>query len=166
VAIGLGSNVGDRLTALRSAVREMRRFLTDLRVSHVFEASPVHVTDQPDFLNACCTGVTPLTPRQLFSELKDLEQRAGRAEGGIRYGPRILDLDLLLFGSLVCETDDLTIPHPRLHERAFVLVPLAELAGDWVVPTGKARQARTVEDLAAAVDPTGIRRTTMQLDGP
>lgn len=164
VAIGLGSNQGRREWLLRDAVQGLRLLLSDIRVSGVYETSPAHVTDQPDFLNACCSGSTALGPRQLLSALKDLERAAGRTPGGVRFGPRRLDLDLLLYGASVVNSPDLVIPHPRLRERAFALVPLAEIADGWIVPgTGEAPPV-TVGELAARVDTAGIHSTGIRLD--
>lgn len=142
----------------------LRALLEGLEVSHVYETVPVHVTDQPMFLNAVCTGWSRLPARQLLSGLKDLERAAGRSPDGPRFGPRALDLDILLFGDRTLAEPDLAIPHPRLRERAFVLVPLAELAADWVVPAGRDAPAETVGNLAAAADARGVRRTDLRLD--
>ncbi len=99
--------------------------------------------------------MTRLTPHQLLSQLQDTERAAGRRRGGRRYGPRTLDLDLLLYGEEIVRDPDLVVPHPRLHERAFALVPLAEIAGDWIVPDGSSRPA-SVEQLLSHVDTTGV----------
>lgn len=163
VAIGLGTNLGDRLAQLRHAVTGLRRVVVDVRCSEVYETTARYVEDQPDFLNACCIGRTRLTPRQLLSELKDTERRAGRRDGGARYGPRPLDLDLLLYENVVVSSDRLTIPHPRLRERAFVLIPLAAIAGDWRVPSSEGNAEATVGELAERIDREGIRRTELEL---
>lgn len=166
VAVALGSNLGDRVALLRSAVRGLRRLLDPLHLSGVYETDPLLVLDQPSFLNACCTGRTRLSPRQLLTELQHVEGRAGRVRGARRYGPRSLDLDLLLFGSRVVEAEDLVLPHPRMRERGFVLIPLAEIAADWVVPGGLGDAAATVGELAAAVASEGVRRTSILLEEP
>lgn len=163
VAIGLGSNQGDRILALRRAMAGLRHLLDEVKVSRVYETAPMYVVDQPQFLNACCTGRTRLTARQLLSTLKDLERAAGRGIGGRRYGPRPLDLDLLLYGEAVIEASDLVVPHPRLAERPFVLAPLAELAPDWLVPTHANRETAPVRDLFAAAGTTGINITDYEL---
>jgi len=158
VAIGLGSNLGNRLEHLQFGIRRMRDALSGMQVSPVYETSPELVEKQRDFLNACCTGSTRLTPHQLLSQLGDIERAAGRVRGGPRYGPRILDLDLLLCGERVVESLELIVPHPRMRERAFVLVPLSEIAGDWIVPASHGGDVETVESLAARVGDGGIRR--------
>lgn len=163
VAIGMGSNLGERLANLRFGVQGLRRLLGGVYVSPVYETVPVHVADQRSFLNACCVGRTSLTPRQLLTELQQIEQAAGRTRGGRRYGPRILDLDLLLYGDHVIRERDLIVPHPRLRGRAFVLVPLRDIAADWRVPGDEEHPTRSVRELAAAVDPEGVARTNLRL---
>jgi len=97
----------------------------------------------------------------LLRRLREIERAVGRTAGGIRFGPREIDLDILLYGDEVVSVEDLTIPHPRLHERAFVLIPLAELAPNWQHAT----LGRTIAELRAPVSPTGVRRTEWVLTG-
>lgn len=163
VAVGLGSNLGDRVAHLRLGLSTIRNHVEDPSVSSVYETAPVGLENQPAFLNACCVGQTRLSPRQLLSELLDGERRAGRQRAGQRYGPRTLDLDLLLYGDLVQRTEFLTVPHPRLRERAFVLVPLAEIAADWQIPASGGDEATTVAELADRIGRDGIRRTDLEL---
>jgi 2-amino-4-hydroxy-6-hydroxymethyldihydropteridine diphosphokinase len=163
VAIGLGSNLGDRLDYLRFGVGRLERVLENLRTSSVYETAPVGYPDQPRFLNACCVGQTGLTERQLLSELQDAERAAGRRRASVRYGPRTLDLDLLLYGDRSVHDEQLTLPHARLRERAFVLVPLAELTPDWVVPAGSGREAATVAELARALEPVDMVSLEVEL---
>ncbi len=158
VAVSLGSNLGNRQKALAEAVEVLRRQLDALRVSGLYETEPLHYEQQPQFLNACCTGRTRLTPRQMLSQLQDAERAAGRDRSGPRFGPRTLDLDLLLYGDSAIESPDLVIPHPRLRERGFVLVPLNEIAPDWIVPASRGEPAATVADLAVMVGTDGVRR--------
>ena len=99
-----------------------------------------------------------MTPRQLLSQLQDAERAAGRDRSGPRYGPRTLDLDLLLYGDQVIEDPDLVVPHSRLRERGFVLVPLAEIAAEWIVPASAGMAADSVGSLAERVGMDGIRR--------
>lgn len=163
VGVGLGSNLGDRTASLNDAIRSLMLCLSDCRISGVYESAAVGFTDQPDFLNACCTGRTRLTPTELLSELQGLECSFGRNPGGPRYGPRTLDLDLLVYGDRVVEKPGLILPHPRLRERAFVLLPFAEIAGDWEVPASRGAKAATVGELAHEVGTQGVVRTSMQL---
>lgn len=133
-AIGLGSNVGDRLWNLRRAVAclcESNFSVTDR--SSVYETPPFGRTDQPCFLNAAITGEFAGNPLSLLAMLKRVERRIGRQDRG-RWGPREIDLDLLLIPGLIYRDERLEVPHPGLAERAFVLVPLAEVAPDWIHP--------------------------------
>lgn len=155
VAIGLGSNLGDRREKLRFGVGRLRDLLQEIRVSSLYETDPVEDPDQPAFLNAVCVGRTVLSPRQLLSQLQDAERAAGRRRGSRRYGPRTLDLDLLVYGDAVVRSAELSLPHPRLRRRAFVLVPFAEVAPDWVVP-GEGEEDETVERLLSRLDTRGV----------
>jgi len=156
-AVGIGANLGDRIENIRFGVGRVAEVAEKLRVSSIYETTPVHVEDQPLFLNACCTGRTRLSARQLLSHLEDAERAAGRRRSGTRYGPRPLDMDILLFGRKPMSEPGLIIPHPRLRKRAFVLVPLTEIAPDWVVPGSGGVAASTVALLAARVGAEGVR---------
>jgi len=134
--IGLGSNLGDRERMLWSALH-MLAFSPEVdvvAVSSFRETDPVDYVDQPLFLNAAAAVETELGPRELLGLLLDVERELGRTREGPRFGPRTIDLDLLLFGDEVVDEPGLTVPHPRLHERAFALEPLAELDPDLAVP--------------------------------
>lgn len=159
VAIGMGSNVGDRAANLRLGLDGLGRLMDRPLPSSLYETVPLHMDDQPKFLNACCVGRTRLPPRQLLEELKRLEGRAGRRTDAQRYGPRPLDLDLLLYGRAVIEGPGLTVPHPRIRDRAFVLVPLAELVPHWTIPASAGQPEATVRELAARADRIGVERT-------
>ena len=137
VAIALGSNLGDRERHLREAVTALRPSLDTLRVSSLHDTDPVGVGRQPRFLNAAAVGRTTLPARDLLNTLLEIERRFGR-ERPFAGAPRTLDLDLILYGSLVIDEPGLIVPHPRFRERAFVLEPLAEIAPDWRDPvTGR-----------------------------
>lgn len=131
--IGLGSNLGDRQATLRAAVWRLSEYGRIVAVSSLYETEPVGFRDQPWFLNAVVALETDLGPRELLAMLLAIERDFGR-ERTFRNAPRTLDLDLLLYDRLIEQSEDLTVPHPRLHERAFVLVPLAEIASDEVHP--------------------------------
>lgn len=165
-AAGLGSNVGDRLMNLRLGFRAIAVTAADLRGSPVYETKPRHYERQRDYLNACCVGHTSLTPRHLLALLKDAERAAGRRSGGTRYGPRELDLDLLLYGDTVLDDPEITLPHPRMHERGFVLVPLAELTPEWRVPGTGPGGGRTISELAEKADSSGVTRTEHTIEIP
>jgi 2-amino-4-hydroxy-6-hydroxymethyldihydropteridine diphosphokinase len=129
VTLALGSNLGDRAENLRRA-RQALALDFQLRVcSRVYETEPAYLADQPRFYNQVCQGHTALSPLAVLRRLKALELELGRVPSA-RFGPRLIDLDLLFYDDLVLDTPELTVPHPRLTERAFVLVPLAEIAPD------------------------------------
>lgn len=129
----MGSNLGDREGNLRAAVNEVSRHLAVGRISSLYETDPVGVTDQPLFLNLALVAQTDLEPKELLAVVKQVERDVGRRPT-IRWGPRVVDIDILLYGDLVLDAPELTIPHPEMTSRAFVLVPLAEIAPDAVQP--------------------------------
>lgn len=133
--IGIGSNQGRPVDACRDAVLKLMETpeVRLLRCSSLYRTEPVGPHDQPWFINAVAEIRTPLPPRPLFDALKDIERRMGRTEG-TKWGPRLIDLDLLLYGQEVVHESDLVIPHPELHRRRFVLVPLCELASYAIHP--------------------------------
>ena len=152
VLLSLGSNLGERATNLRTACQELAAHeeIRLLTVSSFFESEPLGVTRQPAFLNAAAEIDTALTPMELLNAAKETEARMGRRPSQ-RWGPRVIDIDLVLCGDTVVETEALTVPHPRFRDRRFVLAPLAEIAPDAVDPvTGK-----TVAELAAAPEAQG-----------
>ena len=153
VLLGLGTNLGDRAGMLAAAGVGLRRFLHVTAESSVYETAPMYVTDQNAFLNMAVTAQTSMTPHGLLAALQALEARLGRVPGP-RYGPRCIDIDILLFDSVVMDEPDLILPHPRFAERPFALVPASDIAGGWRHPTVGA----TVRQLRAAVDSrAGIR---------
>ena len=134
--VGLGANLGDRERTLRAAVDALaaEEGIEVVSVSTLRETEPVGVGEQPRFLNGAAELETTLTARELLDRLLAVEQRFGRVRIPGEHGPRTLDLDLLLYGDEVIDEPGLTVPHPRLHERRFVLEPLAELAPGLLVP--------------------------------
>ncbi len=139
VYIGLGGNVGDRRSYLARAL-ELLESDADIRVAAVStfrETDPVGYVDQPRFLNAAVALETRLPPRELLERLLAVERALGRERTGPRFGPRTVDLDLLLYGDEEIDEPGLAVPHPRLAERSFVLEPLAELAPELALPDGR-----------------------------
>ncbi len=134
--VGLGANLGEREAALRAALGalEATEGIDVVAVSTFRETDPVDYLDQPRFLNAAAALDTTLSPRELLDALLEVERSLGRTREGPRFGPRTIDLDLLLYGDESLEKPGLTVPHPRLHRRVFVLEPLAELDPGLVVP--------------------------------
>jgi len=153
IFLALGSNLGDRKANLYAAIDHLRRHIAIRRLSPVYETEPAYVTDQPPFLNMVLHGETALAPDTLLIFLKSIEQEMGR-EKTIRFGPRVVDIDILLFDDLRVATDVLTIPHPRMAERAFVLIPLADIAPALVIPG----MDETVSELVAALPEGGLGR--------
>lgn len=153
VCIALGSNLGDREANIRMALRGITRMAQVAAVSALYETEP-EGPPQPPFYNAACRIETGLEPRPLLRFLQALEHEIGRRPGAGRNAPRVIDLDILLFDDRTVELPDLVIPHPRLAQRAFVLVPLAEVAPEAVIPSlGKA-----VRELATATGRAGVRK--------
>ena len=181
--LGLGSNLGDRFNNLRMGYRLLRLpqrlfpphsrlsrprttklprkrestpngVLTHLRSSPVYETAPWGIPEQPDFLNCVLEVQTTLSPQDLLRWVKQVEAAMGRQEGP-RFGPRNIDVDIILYGSMTIKETDLQVPHIGMHERAFVLVPLSDLAPRLIHPT----LGRTIEDLVTTVaEPEGVRR--------
>ncbi|MBI4560249.1 MAG: 2-amino-4-hydroxy-6-hydroxymethyldihydropteridine diphosphokinase [Candidatus Hydrogenedentes bacterium] len=161
VYLSLGCNLGDRLANLRRAVAELRELDRTrlIAYSSVYETEPVGKTDQPLFLNMAVEIETDLEPLELLNAAKAIEGRMGRVLSE-RWGPRVMDVDIILWGSLTLESEGLIVPHPEFRKRAFVLVPLAEIAPNAVDPlTGK-----TVAELAADASVEGRVGRKMKLE--
>lgn len=155
-AIALGSNQGDSLQIVQQTLRELTRIpgIKIDAVSSWYQTKPVGIQEpQPDYLNGCAVLSVAQTPEELLTLLQAIEIQFGRdsnTKGQLQ--PRTLDLDLLLYGDLVLDTANLTIPHPRMTERAFVLVPLAEIAPHWIEP----KSQQSIAQLLARVDTSGV----------
>jgi 2-amino-4-hydroxy-6-hydroxymethyldihydropteridine diphosphokinase len=149
--LALGTNLGDRPANLQAAIAALPPTVQVIEQSSVYETPPWGYSDQPTFLNMALHAETGLEPLALLSYLKNLENELGRVES-FRYGPRQIDLDILFYDNLVLETPELVIPHPRLQERAFVLVPLAEIAPNLIHPLA----GKTISDLLTHVPVEGI----------
>jgi 2-amino-4-hydroxy-6-hydroxymethyldihydropteridine diphosphokinase len=157
VLLGLGANLGDPRRQLRDAVGRLRALLDGVRVSSVYRSEPVGHREQPDFYNLVAGGWTRLGPEALLRGVLEIERAMGR-ERTFANAPRPIDIDVLSYGGRVVRTPALTLPHPRIAERGFVLHPLAEVAPEWVHPELR----RTARELLSAA-PTLER---VELDGP
>lgn len=152
IYLGLGTNLGDRTANLQAAIAGLAERLVLTAVSPLYQTPPWGVTDQPDFLNLCLAAQTDLTPEELLTFVKNLEVEMGR-QPAERWGPRLIDIDILFYANQLVETEKMTIPHPRLAERAFVLRPLADIAPEFVHPV----LGETIAKLAKKVGDEGIR---------
>lgn len=150
--IGLGSNLGDRVANLQRAIEGLAaNDIEVVKTSSFYDTDPVGVTDQPNFLNGACEVSTDLTAAELVVALRNIEEDVGRKPSR-RWGPREIDLDLLLYGDENIDTEVVVVPHPELTKRAFVLVPLLELDALLELPTGESLSAFCERE------PTGVRR--------
>jgi 2-amino-4-hydroxy-6-hydroxymethyldihydropteridine diphosphokinase len=152
--IALGSNLENPVEQVEAALAAIAALpgISLLRRSACYQTAPVGYADQPDFINAVCEVETSLAPEALLAALLEVEQAFGRVRT-FRNAPRVLDLDLLLVEGVVLNTDFLTLPHPRMHERAFVMLPLADMAADMQVGNHGA-----AADIAAGLDAAGVQR--------
>ena len=153
IYLALGTNLGDRATNLRAALKAMPPSIVIHHSSPIYETPPWGVTDQPTFLNMVVQAETKMKPLPLLACLKKIETELGRTPT-VRWGPRLIDIDILFYDDLVLDLPQVTIPHPRLHERAFVLVPLADIAPGLIHPVLR----QTVSTLLKKVNKKGVVR--------
>ena len=153
VYIGLGSNLSDPLRQLRRAVQALAQLPASRLIaqSRLYRSRPLGPQNQPDYLNAVAALDTELAADELLRQLQAVEQGQGRVRGALRWGPRTLDLDILLYGDAVIDSSRLKVPHPGLAQRNFVLYPLYELAPDLILPDGRA-----LRGLRDACSPDGL----------
>jgi len=153
VYLALGSNIDDRLTNLKQAIASLPPQMEIKARSHVYETPPWGYTDQSMFLNQALKATTYLEPEPLLRHLKRLEIALGR-KSTFQNGPRLIDIDILFYDDLVLDTPALVIPHPRLHERGFVLLPLMDIAPDLVHPVKK----KSIREMVGLCDVGGIKQ--------
>ncbi len=147
--IGIGSNLGNKIENCIRGIEGISTFSKIITVSSFYETEPVDKEDQPDFINCMAKIETFLSPFELFSYIKSLENLIGRKNLG-KWGPRIIDLDIIFYEDLILEKDNLTIPHPRAHLRRFVLQPLFEIATDFIHPVLKKSVTELLDELKCA----------------
>jgi 2-amino-4-hydroxy-6-hydroxymethyldihydropteridine diphosphokinase len=153
VWLGLGSNLGDRESTIARAVELASRFLTDMKMSGLWESKARYVEDQPDFLNAIVKGRTNLEPELLLDAVQAVEKDLGRDRASVvPKGPRSIDVDILLYGDRIIVSDRLVVPHPGMRERKFVLLPLVQLDPELIDPVSR----RPFSAFLAELSPQGI----------
>ncbi len=156
IFLGIGGNLGDRHRQMRTAVAEIRKVLDDVRVSSLYESAAWGVSDQPAFLNAVVRARTSLEPLELLDAMQAIESDLGRVRKQ-HWGPRSIDIDILLYGSQIIDEPRLKVPHPYMAQRGFVLRPLADLAAGLTLPDGS-----LVGELLTTVSQDDLRR----IEGP
>ncbi len=161
IYLGLGSNQGDRRGNLAAALQHLREVIDIDTISSVYETEPVGYLDQPRFLNMVCEGKTWLAAEELLTYVKAIEVTVGR-QPSFRNGPRVIDIDILFYDDLQLQQENLVLPHPRMSERAFVLVPLAEIAPDIVDPTS----GKTAQELSHSISHDGVEKISATLRIP
>jgi 2-amino-4-hydroxy-6-hydroxymethyldihydropteridine diphosphokinase len=159
IYLALGSNLGDRHKNLSEALQRLCKAVDLHKISSVYETEPVGYLDQPRFLNMVCYGQTSCSPGGLLHNAKAIEEALGR-QPSFPNAPRPIDIDILLYDNLCLETEHLTIPHPRMRERAFVLVPLVEIAPTAIEPVS----GKTAQELLLGVSQGGISKLDIRLD--
>jgi 2-amino-4-hydroxy-6-hydroxymethyldihydropteridine diphosphokinase len=153
IYLSLGTNMGDRSANLQQALQALSRHITITAVSKVYETEPWGVTDQPAFLNMCIAGKTALAPYELLDFCKAVEVEVGR-QPTYKWGPRVIDIDILFYDDLIIKDDNLSIPHPFIDERTFVLAPLADIAPDYQHPKTHASVAQMLADVSSLNEET------------
>lgn len=158
VQLSIGTNLGDRIVNLKTSLKEISNHYRVTKLSSIYETEPWGVTNQPSFLNLCIEIETEDQPESLLKTFKIIEKGMGR-EKREKWGPREIDIDLLYYENLIYETDRLKIPHDRISERAFVIIPLSEINPDFVDP----KLGKSIRTLAMEIDTTGITKYEKQI---
>lgn len=153
VILALGSNLGDRFENLQQALKEISMRVSIIKTSSVYETPPWGYSNQPVFFNQVLSGNTSLNPDELLTFVKNIENSMGRVKN-FQNGPRLIDIDILLFGEQIINSEKLVIPHPRMLERSFVMLPLAEIEPELIIPGTN----KKVLELLQNVDKTGIQK--------
>lgn len=151
ICLSLGSNIGDRENFIKSAIELLKMKVEIQKISSLYETAPWGKTKQPNFLNICLLGETDLKPAELLEFIHETETHVGRTPS-FKWGPREIDIDILFYDHQIINTERLIIPHPHLSERAFVLVPLADIVPKYKHPVLK----KTINQLAGEIDTSGI----------
>ena len=151
IYLSLGTNLGNRELNLESIKQELPPQVKIMDCSSIYQTEPWGYLNQPDFLNQVLAVETSFSPHELLVYVKDVEQKIGR-KPNFRFGPRIVDIDILFYGDRIILEEDLVVPHPRIRDRAFVLIPLAEIDPDLIYPGTDF----SISDLVLNVDPTGV----------
>ncbi|WP_029523202.1 2-amino-4-hydroxy-6-hydroxymethyldihydropteridine diphosphokinase [Persephonella sp. KM09-Lau-8] len=142
IFLALGSNIGNRQENINQAIKFLSTKILDIKQATIYESKAIGYENQPDFLNTAISGYTDLSPEELLKFIKQVEEQTGRIKR-FRWGPREIDIDILFYGNLVLEKENLIIPHPRIHERDFVLKPLCDLEPEFIHPVLK----KTIKEL-------------------
>lgn len=158
VYLSLGSNLEDRQYNLQIALQKLRQFVYIQHISSVYETEPVGYLDQPYFFNIVCLGDTLLTAKELLTQIKIIEKEQGR-QLTIRNGPRLIDIDILFYDTCIYADEHLILPHPRIRERAFVLVPLVEISPTVIEP----HSGCTAQELLHAISQDGVTKTSVHV---
>ncbi len=153
VTLALGSNLGDRFENLQQALKDISLRISIIKISSVYETPPWGYSDQPVFFNQVLSGNTSLNPVELLTFVKNIENSMGRVKN-FQNGPRLIDIDILLFGEKIIDSEKLVIPHPRMVERSFVLLPLAEIEPELIIPGTNKKVLELLQNVAQ----TGIRK--------
>lgn len=151
ICLSLGSNIGDRENFIKSAIELLKMKVRIQKISSIYQTAPWGKTKQPNFLNICLAGETDLEPTELLTFIHETETHVGRTPS-FKWGPREIDIDILFYDQKIVDAEGLIIPHPHLEERAFVLVPLADIVPKYKHPVLK----KTIHQLAGEIDTSGV----------